>query len=142
MEDFLIVFTFNAALSPNVQDMYRLVFDLAIEVVSESDEHLESSVEKANCILTVDRYIREIGNALRESSNRAHDLRLYRFHAHPGDYAGALCKSLKELWENKRKSSKSLSQPWTTILKTLDKHQDNVADWIASGRDGSKPWCP
>ena len=146
MDDFLIGFTFHASLSPSVQDMYRLVFDLATEVVSESDEHLESSFEKANRVLPIDRYIREtiseFGNALRESSNRAYDLRLYRFHAHPGDYAGALCKSLKELWENKRKSSKILSQPWTTIMETSDKHHDKVTTWIASGRDGSKPRCP
>ena len=50
--------------------MYRLVVDLANEAVSEPDENFGSSIEKANYVRTIDRFIRETtseyGNALRE----------------------------------------------------------------------------
>jgi len=39
--------------------MYRLVTTLATEAVPESDAHLGSSMEKANIVRTVDRFVRE-----------------------------------------------------------------------------------
>ncbi|KAM0798225.1 hypothetical protein BDR22DRAFT_823574 [Usnea florida] len=84
----------DQTLSSTVQDLYRLVTTLAAEAIPESDEHLSSSIEKANVVRTIDRFVRETtseyGTALRELSSRTHDARLFRFHAHLGDYAGAL----------------------------------------------------
>ncbi len=49
----------DQTLSPTVQGMYRLVTTLATEAVPESDAHLGSSMEKANIVRTVDRFVRE-----------------------------------------------------------------------------------
>ena len=89
----------DQTLSSTVQDLYRLVTTLATEAIPESDEHLASLTDKANIVRTIDRYVRETtseyGTALRELSSRTHDTRLFRFHAHLGDYAGVLCGLLK-----------------------------------------------
>ena len=73
-------------LSPTVRDMYQLVTTLAAEAVPESDAHLDSSIEKANMVRTIDRFVRETtsdsNTALRELSSRTQDTRLFRFHAH------------------------------------------------------------
>ena len=108
----------DQTLSSTVQDLYRLVTTLAAEAIPESDEHLSSSIEKANVVRTIDRFVRETtseyGTALRELSSRTHDARLFRFHAHLGDYAGALCKLLKE--SEQFPSSPPLSGPWIKIV--------------------------
>ena len=81
----------DQTLSPAVRDLYRLVTTLASEAIPESDAHLGSSIEKANVVRTIDRYVRETtseyGTALSELSSRTDDARLFRFHAHLGDYA-------------------------------------------------------
>ncbi len=49
----------DQTLSPTVPGMYRLVTTLATEAIPESDAHLGSSMEKANIVRTVDRFVRE-----------------------------------------------------------------------------------
>ena len=130
-------------LSSTVQDLYRLVTTLAAEAVPESDAYLDSSIEKANIVRTIDRFVRETtsdySTALRELSSRTHDTRLFRFHAHLGDYAGGLCDTLKESGSS---TSSILSGPWTLIVKTIDDYQDSVASWKARGCKDSEPSCP
>ena len=130
-------------LSPTVRDMYRLVTTLAAEAVSESDGHLDGSTEKANMVRTIDRFVRETtsdyNTALRELSSRTQDTRLFRFHAHLGDYAGYVCKLLKD---EKQSSTKILSGKWTKIVKALDAHQDRVTSWTDRGCTGPEPTCP
>lgn len=59
----------DQTLSSTVQDLYRLVTTLATEVIPESDAYLGSSIEKANVVRTIDRFVRETtseyGTALR-----------------------------------------------------------------------------
>ena len=133
----------DQTLSSTVQDMYRLVTTLATEAIPESEAHLDSSIEKANTVRTLDRYVRETtseyGTALRELSSRTHDTLLFRFHAHLGDYAGDLCKLLKD---DKHSSSTVLSGTWTKIVKALDDCDKRVASWNASGCKGPEPSCP
>lgn len=133
----------DQTLSSTVQDMYRLVTTLAAEAIPESEAHLDSSIEKANAVRTIDRYVRETtseyGTALRELSSRTHDTRLFRFHAHLGDYAGELCGLLKD---DKHSSSTILSGTWTKIVKALDDCDIRVASWNASGCKGPEPSCP
>ena len=116
---------------------------LATEAIPESNEHLDSSIDKANTVRTIDRFVRETtleyGNALRELSSRTHDTRLFRFHAHLGDYAADLCNRLKN---DKQSSSKVLSRPWTKIVKALDGCEERAASWNASGCKGPEPSCP
>ena len=131
-------------LSPTVRDLYRLVTTLAAEAVPQSDGHLGSSIEKANMVRTIDRYVRETtsdyNTALCELSSRTRDTRLFRFHAHLGDYAEHVCNLLKGL--DKKSPVKVLKRPWTDIVDILDTHQDSVAAWIASGYQGPQPICP
>ena len=131
-------------LSSTVQDLCRLVTTLAAEAIPESDEHLGSSIEKASVVRTIDRFVRETtseyGTALRELSSRTHDTRLFRFHAHLADYAGALCKLLKD--SKQFSSSHTLSRPWIEIVEAIDKCQDLVTSWNASGCKGPEPSCP
>lgn len=133
----------DQTLSSATQDLYRLVTTLATEAVPESDAHLGSSIEKANVVRTIDRFVRETtseyGTALRELSSRTHDTRLFRFHAHLGEYPGVLCKLLKE---HKQSGSTILSRPWTEIVKALDRCEERVASWNASGCKGLEPSCP
>ena len=49
----------DQGLSPTVRDMYCLVTTLAAEAVSASDPNLDSSIEKANLVRTIDRFVRE-----------------------------------------------------------------------------------
>ena len=134
----------DQTLSSTVQDLYRLVNTLAAEAIPESDEHLSSSIEKANVVRTIDRFVRETtseyGTALRELSSRTHDTRLFRFHAHLGDYAGTLCDSLKD--KELFPPSPILSRPWTEIVEAIDNCQDLVTSWNASGCKGPEPSCP
>ena len=134
----------DQTLSSTVQDLYRLVTTLAAEAIPESDEHLSSSIEKANVVRTIDRFVRETtseyGTALRELSSRTHDTRLFRFHAHLGDYAMALCDSLKD--KELFPPSPILSRPWTEIVEAIDNCQDLVTSWNASGCKGPEPSCP
>ena len=131
-------------LSSTVQDLYRLVTTLAAEAIPESDEHLGSSIEKANIVRTIDRFVRETtseyGTALRELSSRTHDAGLFRFHAHLGDYAGAFCSLLKD--SKHFHPSTTLSRPWTEIVEAIDKCQDLVTSWNANGCKGPEPSCP
>ena len=124
--------------------MYRLVTALAAEAIPESDAHLGSSIEKANVVRTIDRFVRETtseyGTALRELSSRTYDTRLFRFHAHLGDYAGALCTILKD--SKQFSPSPILSRPWTEIVKAIDDGQDRVTSWNASGCKGPELSCP
>ena len=133
----------DQTLSPTAQDMYRLVSTLATEAIPESDAHLDSSVDKANVVRTIDRFVRETtseyGTALRELSSRTHDARLFRFHAHLGDYAGNLCSLLKD---DKQSSTTLLSGRWTNIAKALDDCEERTASWNASGCKGPEPSCP
>lgn len=133
----------DQTLSSTVQDLYRLVTTLATEAIPESDAHFDSSVDKANIVRTIDRFVRETtseyGTALRELSSRTQDTRLFRFHAHLGDYAGNLCKLLKD---EKQSSSNGLSGIWTEIVKALDDCEERVASWNASGCKGPEPSCP
>lgn len=133
----------DQTLSPAVRDLYRLVTTLASEAIPESDAHLGSSIEKANVVRTIDRYVRETtseyGTALSELSSRTDDARLFRFHAHLGDYAGALCELLKK---DTQSSSADLSGPWTKIVEAIDDCEDRVASWNASGCKGPEPSCP
>ena len=133
----------DQTLSSTVQDMYRLVTTLATEAIPESEGHLDSSIEKANVVRTIDRFVRETtseyGTALRELSSRTHDTRLFRFHAHLGDYAGELCGLLKD---DKHSSSTILSGTWTNIVKALDDYDKRVASWNASGCKSPEPSCP
>ena len=77
-------------LSPTVRDTYRLVTTLATEALSEFNAHLDGSIEKANMVRAIDRFVQEIisdyNTALRELSSRTQDTRLFRFYAHLGDY--------------------------------------------------------
>lgn len=118
----------DQALSSTVQNLYRLVTTLATEAILESDAHLDSSVGKANVVRTIDRFVRgatsEYGTALHELSSRTHDTRLFRFHAHLGDYAGVLCKLLKD---DKQSSSTVLSGTWTKIVKAVDDCEERAA---------------
>ena len=133
----------DQTLSSTVRDMYRLVTTLATEAIPESDAYLDSSTEKANIVRTIDRFVRETTSeyptALRELSSRTHDTRLFRFHAHLGDYAGDLCKLLKD---DKQSSSTILTGTWTQIVKKLDDCEERVASWNASGCKGPEPSCP
>ena len=129
-------------LSPTVRDMYQLVTTLAAKAVPESDAHLDSSIEKANMVRTIDRFVRETtsdsNTALSELSSRTRDTRLFRFHAHLGDYAGNVCNLLKE----NEQFSNFLSREWTKTAKALDAHQDRVTSWTARGRRSPEPTCP
>ena len=131
-------------LSPTVRDLYRLVTTLAAEAVPQSDAHLDTSIEKANMVRTIDRYVRETtsdyNTVLRELSTRTQDTRLFRFHAHLGDYAMHVCNLLKET--DKKSPLKVLSGQRTNIVKALDDHQDRVTSWTARGRRGPEPTCP
>ena len=133
----------DQTLSSTVQDLYRLVTTLATEAIPESDAHLDSSIAKANVVRTIDRFVRETtseyGTALRELSSRIHDTRLFRFHAHLGDYAGALCGQLKD---GKQPFSSGLSGTWTKIVKALDDYEERAISWRASGCEGPEPSCP
>lgn len=130
-------------LSPTVRDMYHLVTKLALEAVPESDAHLDGSIEKANTVRTIDRFVRETtsdyNTALRELSSRTQDTRLFRFHAHLGDYAGHVCNLLKG---DKQSCPRLLLGTWTKIVKALDAHPDRVTSWTARGCPGPEPLCP
>lgn len=130
-------------LSPTVRDMYCLVSGLADQAKLESDVYLESSIIKADVVRTIDRFVRDTtsdyNTALRELSSRTQDTRLFRFHAHLGDYAGHVCNLLKG---DKQSSPRLLSGTWTKIVKALDAHQDRVTSWTARGCPGPEPSCP
>ena len=126
---------------PSAQDMYRLVASMAVDAMSRSNEHADIANQKANVVRCMDRYIREttleLNVARRELSSRTDDNRLFRFHAHMGDYAGALCDAIKE--PVNKHSSSILSQPWTMIVGAIDKFEKELADWQASGQHGMSP---
>ena len=133
----------DQGLSPTVRDLYCLVTTLAAEAVPQSDAHLDTSIEKANMVRTIDRYVRETtsdyNTVLRELSTRTQDTRLFRFHAHLGDYAAHVCNLLKET--DKESSIKVLARPWTNIVKALDAHKDRVTSWTARGCRDPEPTC-
>ena len=95
-------------------------------------------------VRTIDRCVREItsdhNTALCELSSRTQDTRLFRCHAHLGNYAEHVCNLLKGL--DKNSPVEVLTGPWTDIVKTLDARQDRVASWIARGCQGPQPRCP
>ena len=105
--------------------------------------HPGHSIVKANMVRTIDRYVRETtsdyNTALRDLSSRTQDTRLFRFHAHLGDYAMHVCNLLKE--QGKRSPPPMLSGPWTKIVEALDAHQDRVTSWTARGCPGPEPSC-
>lgn len=105
---------------------------MAAEAVSGSDEILVGSIKPVNEIRCIDRYVRgttsELSTIRRDLSSQTDDIRLFRFHAHLADYAGALCKPFK------KSTQKSLikSQPWTIIVKAIDKDQADLVAWTTS----------
>ena len=115
-----------------------------VEVISNFDEHLDSSIEKTNIIRNIDRFAREMTSrydtTLYELSSRIYDTRLFRFHVHLADYAGALCGLLKDL--KQFSSSLILARLWAEIVKAIDNCQDRVSFWNVSGCKGPEPSCP
>lgn len=85
-------------LPSSTQDLYRLITKMAADAVSGSDEHPVIPAETVNAVRCIDRYVRETTsdrNTLQQDlKKRADDNRLFRLHAHLGDYAGALCEAL------------------------------------------------
>ena len=123
-----------------IQEMYRLVARLATEAAPSACQDLSESFQKADQVRTMNRFIRETLSErtalLDELTSRTHDTSVFRFHAHLGDYAGALCALLKE------KKMPILSRPWTSIVPGLDECDKKVASWMASGSTGPVPSCP
>ena len=131
-------------LSFTIQDLYRLMVTSVVEVISSFDEHLDSFIEKTNIIRIIDRFVREITSrydtTLYELSSRIYDIRLFRFHVHLADYAGALCGLLKD--SKQFSSSLILARLWVEIVKAIDDCQDRVSFWNVSGCKGPEPSCP
>lgn len=124
------------------QDMYRLVANMALDVMSTFNEPAGLSNQKANAVRCIDLYIREttldLNIARQDLSERTDDNRLFRFHAHLGDYAGVLCDALKE--PDNKHSSSVLSQPWTLIVSAIDEYDKKLADWHASDQRDRCPY--
>ena len=116
---------------------------LATEAIPESDEHFDSSIEKASVVATIDQFGRETLLECRTNLCKlwswTHDTRLRRFHPHLGDYAGDLLKLLiiEEWWK-----SFFLSAIWTMIVKTLDDYKEWIASWKTSGCKGLETSSP
>ena len=56
------------------------------------------------------------------------DARIYRFHAHLGDFSACVCDALKEGED----SNSPLKRPWTTIVEALDQEDKKVVASEAS----------
>ena len=125
-------------LSPNAREMYQLVIRMAGDALLESNEHPEASIQKVDAVRTMDRYIRETifetNSVRRDLMDLNNDNRLYRFHAHLGDYAGAICNELKNSGKTPH-----LSRAWILLVKDLDEFDSKVARWIDRGRHGKAP---
>ena len=123
-----------------IQEMYRMVARLATEAAPSACQDLSESFQKADQVRTMDQFIRETLSErtalLDELTSRTHDTGVFRFHAHLGDYAGALGALLKE------KKTPILSRPWTSIVPALDECDKKVASWMGSGSSGPEPSCP
>ena len=102
---------------------------MAGDALLESNEHPEASIQKVDAVRTIDRYIRKTileTNSVRcDLVDQNHDNRLYRFHAHLGDYAGAICNELKNSGKTPH-----LSPAWILLVKDLDEFDSQVARWI------------
>lgn len=129
-------------LPPSAREMYRLVANSAVDALSGSNEQPSVSIQKVDAVRCMDRFIREttldLNSARRDLSKRTDDNRLFRFHSQLGDYAGALCTALKE--PDKSQTSSVLSQPWTMIVKAIDKYYQQLTAWVASGATGTVPY--
>jgi len=120
-------------------EMFRLVAKLATEAAPSACQDLSEVIQKVDVVRTMDRYIRENNSEraiLDELTSRTNDIGIFRVHAHLGDYAGALCSLLK------KKKTSTLSRPWTSIVPALDRCDELVASWKASGSSGAEPSCP
>ena len=121
--------------------MYRLVANMAADALPGSKEHPAESIWKANAVRCMDWYIREttldLNRARRDLSKRTDENRIFRFHAQLGDYAGSLCDALKE--HKNKQTSTILSQPWTLIVRGLDRYNKQLTAWRASGRTDTYP---
>ena len=128
-------------LPPSAQDVYRLVASTAVDAMLKSNEHSGLSTQKANVVHCMDRYIREttldLNTARQDLSKRTDDNRLFRFPAHLGDYAGALCDTLKE--HGNKQFLSVLSKPWTMIVRAIDKFDKELAGGENSGQHGTYP---
>ena len=129
-------------LPSSAQDLYRLVANMVGKVLNEPDEHLDASVETVNAVRCIDRYVRETTSDLNtlqlNLKKRTDDNGLFRFHAHLADYAGAWCGALKGCDD---KPTMISSQPWTIIVKAIDKGQDQLPAWEASDQHSARPHC-
>ena len=75
---------------------------------------------------------------LHKLTTRKHsDNRLYRFNAHFADYAAYLSNILKEF----RNTSLIQSQPWTIVIKVINKKKVDLIAWIVSDQNSSRSHC-
>ena len=111
---------------------------MAADALLGSNAHSGISAQKADAVRYMDRYIREttleLNSARRDLSEQASDTRLFRFHAHLGDFAGALCSALQD-----KKRTPLLLDAWTKIVTGLDEFDKRVADWEAKGQLNARP---